>query len=135
MNNDKVKQLFDLIAQNPGLPVIPMVDSEICEDDSYARYMGEIGFSFVGEYAIYDDMVIHDREEFKERYYDNNDEELCEKFGYIPHINKYTFHSGDCTADQLVENEKAEKRLEEYLDGIAEKEFQKAILVNIDIPS
>lgn len=44
-------ELFHLMKENPDLPVIPMVDSEICSDD-YAYYLGVWGPVSVDEYLI-----------------------------------------------------------------------------------
>lgn len=53
----------------------------------------------LGEFVLYNDRFIDDREEFKEQFYDYNDDELCKKFGYEPCINEYslkkrTLHTG-----------------------------------------
>ena len=44
-------ELFRLMKENPDLPVIPMVDGEICSDD-YAYYLGVWGPVSVDEYLI-----------------------------------------------------------------------------------
>lgn len=44
-------ELFRLMKENPDLPVIPMVDGEICSDD-YAYYLGVWGSVSVDEYLI-----------------------------------------------------------------------------------
>lgn len=48
--SDNIKQLMTLIEQNPKLPVVPLVDSDVCEDGYYARYLGELGYSHVNKY-------------------------------------------------------------------------------------
>lgn len=50
MNENTVK-LLRLIEQNPGLPVIPMVDGEIVTDD-FGYYLGAFGSSSVDEFVI-----------------------------------------------------------------------------------
>ncbi len=47
-NRDK---LFKLMQENPELPVIPFVDSEICWGD-YGSYIGSLGGARVDEYII-----------------------------------------------------------------------------------
>lgn len=47
----KTQELLDLIRENPGLPVLPMVDCEVVADD-YAYWMGSWGTSEVTEYYI-----------------------------------------------------------------------------------
>ena len=104
-------ELLDLIKEHPDFPVIPMVEGEVCYGDEYARYMGEFGHVEVGEYALFDDRVFFDREEFKEDVYCRCDAILDDRF------------KGD------------EQKLESYLDKIAEKAFVSAIIVCIDAVS
>ena len=110
-----------------------MVDYEIV-GDGYGRWLGAFGYAYVGEYTLYDDRFYDDREEFKERYYDNNDEDLEERFGYNPRINDFTVAQNKYTALDLEINTFNEKRLEEYLNEVADEYFTKAIIVNIDLP-
>ena len=121
----KNEAFLKLIKKNPTLPIVPMVDGEVCADDC-CYWVGSFGSSHVGEYACYDDRYFEDREEFKEHYFDNNDEELCEMFNYEPRL---TYTKGD-----NEENKDNEKRLEAYLDEIANKYFKKAIIVYINLP-
>lgn len=77
MNN--TQKLLQLAAENPDLPIVPMVDSDIIGDgDGY--YLGKFGYCYVGEYACYDDRFYEDRDELKERYYDNNAEDFEDYF-------------------------------------------------------
>ena len=46
----KIKELLALIEQNPTLPVVPMVASEIVCDDSCARWKGSWGAAEVTKY-------------------------------------------------------------------------------------
>ena len=131
------KEFLKIVAENPDLPIVCMVDSDIVCDDSFGRWMGEFGAAYVGEYAIIDDdegMIFDDREEFKERFYDSHDDELCEQFNFDPRINTYALEKGICTEEQLAANDDAEKALDAYLDKTAEEYFIKAIIVNIDCP-
>ena len=67
---NKSEELLKLVAENPDLPVVPMVDSEVCGGDEYGYWLGEFGRSEVGEYALFDDRYFTDREELEERYAD-----------------------------------------------------------------
>lgn len=49
--NENAKRLLALIEENPDLPIVPMVDAEICGDD-YGTYMGGWGAARVDEYII-----------------------------------------------------------------------------------
>lgn len=125
----KNEAFLKLIKKNPTLPIIPLVDNEIVGED-YGYWLGSFGSASVGEYAIYDDRYFTDREEFKERYYENNDEGLCEKFNYKP----WVCDASAYTKEQIETNEENEKRLEEYLEKAADEYFTKAIIVYINLP-
>lgn len=128
-----IESFINLVKENPTLPVIPMVDNEVVGDE-WGRWMGSFGHSEIGEYALYKDRYYEDRESFKEAYYDYNDEELDEQFGYSPYINDWTIRKGAYTQEQYDANEEAAKRIDEYLDKIAEEYFVNAIIVYIDTP-
>jgi len=132
---DNIQKLVDLAKERPDLLIVAMVDGEVVGGDGYGRWLGSVGNVELGEYVLFDDRFIDDREEFKERYYDYNDGELCEKFGYEPGINEYTLKNGHCTREQYEENKENEKHLEAYLDEVAERAFKAAIIVNIDLPN
>lgn len=57
--NEKTARLLELVRENPELPIVPMVDAEICGDD-YGTYMGGWGNARVDEYIIAkeDDLVL-----------------------------------------------------------------------------
>lgn len=105
------KELLKLVAENPDLPIIPLVDSEVVPEDC-GRWLGSFGSVYVGEYALFNDRYYDDREDFKEDYLNFHCDELYPLF-FID-----------------VKDEEREK----YLDEIADKYFIKAIIVNIDLP-
>lgn len=43
--NGGIRKLTELMQQHPNLPVIPMVDSEVMEDEGYARWSAKFGAS------------------------------------------------------------------------------------------
>ena len=57
--NENGKRLLEMVKENPELPVVPMVDAEIC-GDNYGVYMGGWGAARIDEYIITDndEMVI-----------------------------------------------------------------------------
>lgn len=59
---NNVDALLELIQENPGLPIVPMVDSEIVADDGYAYWRGAWGHCKIGEYLIGEEKV-HFKEE------------------------------------------------------------------------
>lgn len=112
MNNcEKTAKLLKLASENPELPIIFEVDNEVVPNDEYGWYLGSMSSCRVDEYTILNEMVIDDREEFKERYYDYNCDKLDEMF------------PRDC--------ENGDAELEKYLNKIADENFKTAIIVSI----
>ena len=116
---ENIKELIKLIQENPELPVISMVDQEAVSDE-WGYTAASFGRAYAEEYALYNERYYDDRERFKEDYYDYNDDELCERFNYDPRL-----------SDENEENNRNERLLDEYLDGVADQYFKKAIVVYI----
>ena len=104
------EELFRLMAENPDLPVVAMVDSDIVADDSCARWMGSWGSCCIGKY-ISGEEYIHF---FEEDDFDEIEEALTD---------------GVLTYEEFegMSDEKA-KSAYDALPWI------KAIIVNIDTP-
>lgn len=102
-------ELFRLMRENPDLPVVAMVDSEIVADDGYNRWLGAWGYCEIGEYFIGEERVY-----FRE---DDDPSEiervLCEQYG---------IDGWESLSD------------EEAAKVYAELPWVKAIIVNIDLP-
>lgn len=131
----KLEEFIQLVKENPNLPVIPMVDSDVVADIDYSWWLADFGSSWVGEYTFYEDRYYDDRESFKEDYFDSNCDELCERFNYCPRMSKYTVEQGINTEEELVKNIENEEKLDRYLDEIADTYFKDAVLVRICVPS
>lgn len=101
----KTRQLFELIRDNPDLPIIPFVDSEIVADDGYMRWIGSWGSSYIIEYT-----KVEMYEDYPEMIY-KDDTERYEQFLY----------------DQGWSEETVAKQINKI-------EWIKAIAVNIDLP-
>ena len=114
-----IKELVKLIQENPDLPVISMVEQEAVSDE-WGYTVASFGRAYLEEYALYNDRYYDDRESFKEAYYEYNDEELCSRFNYNPRL-----------PTDNKENNQNECLMDEYLDGIANQYFKKAIVVYI----
>lgn len=127
------KEFLKIVAENPDLPIYGFVDSDVVADDG-GRWLSSFGCAYVGEIAVYGERYFDDRESFKEEYYDDHDDELCERFGYDPRICNYACQHGRCTAEQVAANNEAGQAMDKYLDEIAAGYFVKAILVNINTP-
>lgn len=48
--NSHLAQLLNLMKENPHLPVVPMVDSEVVADDTYGTWMGSWYSSSLDKY-------------------------------------------------------------------------------------
>lgn len=93
------EKLLQLIKENPELPIVPMVDSEIVGDDSYGWWIGRWGNAEVGHYYLGRECV-HFKEEDDEEdvlndlagseygrdIYDLSDKEWDELYDSIPWI-------------------------------------------------
>lgn len=132
--NKNTEALLRIVSENPELPIIAMVDSDVVYED-YGTFLGSIGTVSVGEYVCYNERYYDDREEFKEDYYCQNDESLDERFKYCPWTNDCALEQGRVTKEQYDGNKKAHEALEKYLDEVAERAFTKAIIVYICEPN
>lgn len=54
---ERLDELFKLIKENPELPILPMVDSEIVADDCCARWTAGWGSAEITEYIIGNERV------------------------------------------------------------------------------
>lgn len=102
-------ELFKLMRENPELPVVPMVDSEIVADDGYARWMGAWGSASIGEYFV-----------GEERIYFRDDSDPCEVEGLL-----YELYS--CEEYGAMDDK---QEAEVYADV----PWIKAIIVDINLP-
>jgi hypothetical protein len=73
MNN--TQKLLQLVAENPDLPIVPMVYYDVV-GDGYNYWLGTFGSCYVGEYACYNDRYYEDRDELKEAYFGYNEEDF-----------------------------------------------------------
>lgn len=73
MNNQKTEELIQLIKENPTLPIVPMVNYEVCSED-HSYWTGKFGDCAVEEYAVYNEHFYTDKDELKEDYYNDNED-------------------------------------------------------------
>lgn len=115
MISEKEKQyraeLFQLMQDNPDLPIVPMIDGVACGDDEFARYCGSWGRSYVAEYVIGEDAV-----HFRESSADMCEIEDVLTDGFV------SYDDLECMPD------------EEAVAAYNELDWIKAIIVNIDVP-
>lgn len=106
IQKENINQLFELIKQNPDLPIVPMVEQEVVGDDSSGRWMGSWGSSRIGEYCVGEEKIYLREKEAVE-------DLLSEKYGYDAFLQ--------------MDDETVKKAYEEM-------PWIKAIIVNIDLP-
>lgn len=120
---EHIKNLMQLINDNPELPVICMVDSDIVADDGFYRWVGEIGRSNVKKHAHHEEHCVE---------WDDRPHEVCTQVCFDP-------PEESCESCDLREPEgkygcsnftncPAEKAFVDSLDWVT------AIIVNIDVP-
>lgn len=100
------EELFKLMQENPDLPVVPMVDSEVVCDDGYARWTGSWGSASIDEYFTHD-----------ERVFFRSDDDTDDVLGYVLNAEEY--------------EEMTDEEVEAAYNALP---WVKAIIVNIDTP-
>lgn len=129
----ETKKFVELVAENPDLPIVAMVNEDICHD--YGMYwVGGFSAASIELVGIIGERWYDDVEEFKEVYYDKHSEELCEKFNYNPRICAASVERGEYDQQQFAINCLAEEELELYLDDMVKKYMKRCIVVYIDEP-
>lgn len=115
------EKLAKLILENPELPVLCMVEYEIVGGDDCLRWMASLGESEIREYIFYDDELLFWRDE-SEKMVDHIIEEDDEF----------------CCLPSIEDAAEIEKRFQAYRQEVRERvealPWQKAIVVNIDLP-
>lgn len=106
----KYGELLRLIVENPSLPVVPMVSSEVVSDNDYAYWLGSFSSSTVDEYVC-----------LNERFYtrDNQDEIEDDFSDYL------------CDDYPDMPDEEFYKMIHEKVEALP---WTKAIIVYIDLP-
>lgn len=106
LTNTHLAQLLDLMKENPHLPVVPMVQSEIVCDDSFAYWMGRWGSARVDLYLVTDSRIL-----FK------GDDDIYDSLLHIMDADKL---------DNMT--------MEEMVKAYDDLPWKKAIIVYIDTP-
>jgi hypothetical protein len=128
---DEFLKLERLINDSPELPVYCLVDNRDATEQ-LCRWDGNIRKSEVAVCAFYNGEVYFDRDEFKEGYYDSKTLSLDAMFGYVWWIDE-RYEDDGYSKEEIEANKVAKKKLDEYLDGIADEYFKKGIIVHIDL--
>lgn len=129
----ETKKFVDLVAANPELPIVAMVNGEICFDDNM-YWMGAFSAASIELIGLLGERYYDDVDDFKEAYYDKYSDELCEKFNYDPRCCAINVDRGLYTQEQFAINCLAEEELELYLNDMVKKYMKKCIAVYVDTP-
>lgn len=116
IQQESVKELLELIKENPGLLIYPMVDYEVVAGDDYSSWLGSFGKAKV-DYIWNDDERIYFKSE--------NEEELIEN--EIDQLEMSTELLHDSHPMYKSVEERAKKRVDAY-------DWEKAIVVRIGLP-
>ena len=126
-------ELLKVVAENPDLPIVAMVNSDVVWDgDGY--WMASFSSVSITEVGLVGERYYDDRDSFKEAYYDRYDDELTEKFNYRPCLSLENNRWGTVTPEEIQANEIAETRLEAYLEEMADQYMKKCIVVYVNEP-
>lgn len=112
----KYGELLRLIAENPSLPVVPMVNSEIFADDDYAYWLGSFGYCLV-------DSFVYTEYYGDYRYFTTEDKDLIEEY--------FTEKIIDEDVNEELSYEEVENQAHEKVEALP---WTKAIIVYIDLP-
>lgn len=96
VTNPHLAQLLDLMKQNPHLPIVPMVDSEVVADDTWGYWMGSWSTATVDKYYNGDERIyFYDERDMEDLlvevkgwdwYDDASDEDLLEVYRALPWV-------------------------------------------------
>ena len=128
-----MKELIDIVAANPELPIVAMVNGEVCFDDTM-YWMASFSSVSIEHVGLIGERWYDDRESFMEVYYDKYADELCEKFDYQPRCCTASVERGEYTQEQFAANCLAEEKLNAYLEERANEYMRKCIVVYVDEP-
>lgn len=113
---NQTQEFLELVKQNPDLPIVPMVDSDVCCGDDYSWWLGSFGSARIDEYVSI--------EMYGECRFFTKDEQ--------PEIEEYIF---DKICDEWEGDELSDKEVEQKAHEQAEKlPWVKAIIVYIGLP-
>lgn len=109
-------ELLRLVAENPSLPIVAMVYSEVVQDDGYAWWLGSFGRAYVDEYVIFKSNKYDDG-----KYYTKDDQDEIEEI------------IAECVSEENPQMSESEIFAEAHRQAEA-LPWTKAIIVYIDLP-
>lgn len=96
VTNMKLAQILDLMKQNPHLPVIPMVYSDVVQDDGWAYWMGSWDRADIDQYLVHNGRMF-----FKD---EDDAYDVLERIGYPCSVDEMTNEEIDAAYDSLPWN-------------------------------
>lgn len=112
---ENIKELFGLIKENPGLPIIPMVDAEIIGDDC-GYWAGSFGSAYIDKYFLDDDHAVV--------FYEENDPDIVDIFEKF-------FDYAECGIDEEMPDNEALLLIKQKIDTL---NWKRAIVIHINLP-
>ena len=112
--NDKTAKLLKLISENPTLPVVPIVYSEVVGDDGYGYWLGSWGDCYVDEYVCIDKYG-------ENHFYTRGDQDEIEEY----------FAEKILEENESLSDEDVERLAHEQAEALP---WKKAILVYVTTP-
>lgn len=104
-----IEKLIELAKENPDLPIIPMVGTDVVASDEYSYWMASFGTVELGQYYVSEERVIFDLDDLTDEILD--------------------YYCCDDEWEKLSDEEQVKKA-----ENIAKKKMKKAIIVYIDAP-
>lgn len=66
-----IEKLIELAKENPDLPIIPMVGTDVVASDEYSYWMASFGEVELGQYYVSEERVIFDLDDLTDEILDN----------------------------------------------------------------
>lgn len=102
-----IEKLIELMNDNPDLPVVPMVETEVVGADTYSRWIASFGDCRVSDFYIGEERVYTDKDDLVEELVEN----------------------------EYFDLDKPDEEIWQIAEKRANKLMKKAIIVNIDLPN
>ncbi len=104
-----IEKLIELVKENPNLPIIPMVNTDVVLSDDYNYWLGSFGTVEIGSYYVSDERIFFDLDDLTDQFLED--------------------HCCDDKWENLSDEEQVKKA-----ENIAKKKMRPAIIIWIDTP-
>lgn len=110
IQNKNITELMKLASENPGLKIIPMVDSDVCSSDDYSYWAGGWGKARLDECHIDDGRIY-----FKYHDYEDLVSQCIDSLAYEPEMDNKTDQELEKIAEERVNELDWEKVIVVYI--------------------